>query len=227
LTHPIAEATLDIWWDSAQQYLGYLKKHEGMEPSFEHLRNTTLLAKFYSFRLARGNGWNTMKIEFQNLSNLIVFVFYPGNFTGLPAMPETERLATQKWLKDVIARARREAGLPENRKRKATSAHLWQVWETQEEEWKSMMQEYEVSVSGHLGPTHYVPSHGCPLCAMPWLVQENDKEWTNDIAQKCIKAGLGLITSGWGQPPMRPNPLRVMHRFNKVRGLECLQEKCK
>jgi hypothetical protein len=29
LTHPIAEATLDIWWDSAQQYLGYLKKHGG------------------------------------------------------------------------------------------------------------------------------------------------------------------------------------------------------
>jgi hypothetical protein len=82
---------------------------EGMEPSFEHLRNTTLLAKLYSFRLARGNGWDTMKIEFQNLSNLVVFVFYPGNFTGLPAMPETERLATQKWLKDVIARARREA----------------------------------------------------------------------------------------------------------------------
>jgi hypothetical protein len=103
LTHPIAEATLDIWWDSAQQYLGYLKKHEGMEPSFEHLRNTTLLATFYSFRLARGNGWNTMKIEFQNLSNLIVFVFYPDNFTGLPAVPEAERLAPQKWLKDVKA----------------------------------------------------------------------------------------------------------------------------
>jgi hypothetical protein len=174
--------------------------------AFEHLRNTTLLAKCYSFRLARGNGWNTMKIEFQNLSNLIVFVFYPGNLSGLRAVPEAERLATQKRLKDIIARARREAGLPENRKRKATSAHLWQVWETQEEEWKSMMQEYEVSVSGHLAPTHCALSHGCPLCAKPLLVQENDKEWTNDIAQKCIKAGLGLITSGWGQPCPKRDP---------------------
>lgn len=148
LTHPIPEPTIDIWWDSAQEFLGYLKKHEGMEPSFEHLRNTILLAKFYSFRLARENGWNTMKIEFQNLSNLMVFVFYPGNFSGLPAVPESEKLATEKWLKEIIARARREAQLPENRKRKATSAHLWQVWEAQEGEWKAMKQEYEVRMQG-------------------------------------------------------------------------------
>lgn len=76
LTHPFPDPTIDIWWDSAQEYLGYLKKHEGFEPSFEHLRNTTLLAKFYSFRVARGNAWNTIKMEFQNLSNLMVFLFH-------------------------------------------------------------------------------------------------------------------------------------------------------
>lgn len=59
-------------------------------------------------------------------------------------MSDPERLATEKWLKDIISRSRREAQLPENRKRKATSAHLWQVWESQEEEWRAMQQEHEV-----------------------------------------------------------------------------------
>lgn len=58
-------------------------------------------------------------------------------------------------------------------------------------------------------------------------MQANNKEWTDENAQKCIKAGLGLITSGWGQPPMRPNPLRVMHRFNKTRRKGCLLDSCK
>lgn len=144
LVHPVGAETFDIWWDSAQQYLGYLRMFEGLEPSLEHLRSTTLLAKFYSFRLAKGNSWNTMLLEFTNLWHWFPFVFYPGNFPGMPAVPDSERRGAERWMKEITARARAESKKPENRVRRQPQAHLAQVWNTQERGWQQMEQEYEV-----------------------------------------------------------------------------------
>lgn len=58
-------------------------------------------------------------------------------------------------------------------------------------------------------------------------MQANNKVWTENLAKKCLSSGLGLVTCAWGQPPLRPNPLRVMHRFNKIKGRTCLNDKCK
>lgn len=172
LKMPIEPQTFDIWLDSAQQYLGFLRKYEGLEPSLEHLRNTTLLAKFHSFRLARGNGWNTMKIEFVNLGNWIPFIFFPGNFPGLPAVPDAARLATKSWIKEIVARALAEAGKPENRRRETPTVHLAQVWEAQEQEWTAMEQEFEVRrpgwccwlALGSLHPLPFPPTNFVHLC---------------------------------------------------------------
>lgn len=59
-----------------------------------------------------------------------------------------------------------------------------------------------------------------------WLLQANNKQWTKEIAQNCISYGLGLVCSGWGQPPLRPCSLRVMHKFDQTRDRECIKETC-
>jgi hypothetical protein len=38
--------------------------------------------------------------------------------------------------------------------------------------------------------------------------------------------GLGLVISGWGQPPLRKISARVMHKFDKTQA-SCLHEKCR
>ncbi len=144
LAQSVGAHTVDIWFESAQKFLGYLRKWEGLEPSFVHLRNTTLLAKFFSFRVARENGWNTIQMEFQNLCNLFPFAFSSGSASGIPVVSGVERMATVEWMKEMLARARAEAKKPENRKRAEPTMHLSKVWETQEKEWTTMLGEFEV-----------------------------------------------------------------------------------
>lgn len=148
LPRPIQPQTIGIWWETVQRYLGYVKKYVGLEPSLVHLRDTALLAQYFSFKQARLNGWSTLKLEFTNLGNWFPFVFMPGKCPGLPAVPESVWGSTKRWMKDIKARCRAEAAIPENRKRKHPDVHLGRVWEVQEQEWRGIEAEFEVSSGG-------------------------------------------------------------------------------
>jgi hypothetical protein len=58
------------------------------------------------------------------------------------------------------------------------------------------------------------------------MLQDHEKEWTQGLAQTCLSVGLGLIVSGWGQPPLRKISARVMHKFDKTK-TACMHEKCR
>ncbi len=58
------------------------------------------------------------------------------------------------------------------------------------------------------------------------LLQDAGKDWSQELAQSCLSVGLGLVISGWGQPPLRKISARVMHKFDKTQAT-CLHEKCR
>lgn len=78
-------------------------------------------------------------------------------------------------------------------------------------------------------------SWACMQAGHIWLVgspaglaplQDNDNEWSETLAQRCLKYGMALIGCGWGQPPMRKAALRVMHKNKQVNNTVCLETTC-
>ena len=137
--------SLSIKLDSAQEFFGYCRKFEGREPSFELLRDTTLLAKFVSFRIARGNSVNTILMELLNLEALVPFAFFPGACPDIPSVPEAEWDATIKWFKSVVPKYRAESKQPQHKRAMTGKPHLHQVWEHSESNWAELKADYQVS----------------------------------------------------------------------------------
>lgn len=144
LKGPMAPETLEIKWDAAQEFWGYCKKHEGREPSFELLRDTTMVARFLSFRQARNNGANTLFMCILDLRALLPFVFFPGACPGLPAITQQEVDAVKLWYREVTARVRADAQRPGSKKRPHCGVPLAQVWDGLEARWLAFMADFEV-----------------------------------------------------------------------------------
>lgn len=138
--------TFDMWMNSFQEFMGYCKNFEGLEPNFMHLRNLQLVANFVSFRLAKGNGWNTVCIELENLQRLLAFAFFPSGAPHLPVVPQSAWAQAQAWFSDILAKGKVEAAKPENKKRKITTAHLAKVWDDLETKWATFKTEFLVGL---------------------------------------------------------------------------------
>jgi hypothetical protein len=144
LRGPMAPETLAIKIDAAQEFWGYCKKHEGREPSFELLRDTTMVARFLSFRKARQNVVNTLLICILDLRALLPFVFFDGACPGLSALPQPEVDSVKAWYKEVTARIGVEAQKPGSKRRAPPEVPLAALWEALENKWLSFKASFEV-----------------------------------------------------------------------------------
>jgi hypothetical protein len=140
----MAPESLSIKMDAVQEFWGYCKKHEGREPTFELLRDTTMVARFLSFRKARNNGVSTMFMCILDLRALLPFTFFPGACPGLPALPQPEVDAVKAWYKEVTARIRAETQKPGSKKRAPSGVPLAGLWDTLENNWLSFKSDFEV-----------------------------------------------------------------------------------
>ena len=228
LRGPMAPETLSIKLDAVQEFWGYCKKHEGREPSFELLRDTTMVARFLSFRKARKNVVNTMLICILDLRALLPFAFFAGACPGLSALPQPEVDAVKAWYKEVTARIGVEAQKPGSKRKSPSGVSLAGLWEALEASWLSFKAGFEVGAC--MAAWHQVfsnsPQHGRSETLGCLLLQDNGKEWSEGLAQSCLSVGLGLVVSGWGQPPLRKISARVMHKFDKTK-TTCMHEKCR
>lgn len=144
LRAPLTLSTIDIKLDSAQEFWGYLKKHEGLEPSFEHLGNTTLVARWVSFLEARSLAVNTVFMRLLDIKPLLPFCFFHGACPGCCAFSFQDRDHTLRWYKEVTTRYRMEASNPENKRRMLSTVHLHLAWDNLATQFAEVKADYEV-----------------------------------------------------------------------------------
>ena len=133
---PMTPAMLQTALTKAGAFFGYALNIEGLEPSFGLLRETHILARFFSFRGGRGNSENTKLISISGLKALLPFALWTGACPGVPSIPQIEIDKVIAWYKEVEGRFRASSKVPENKRSKPTTLTLWEVWEHIRSNWE-------------------------------------------------------------------------------------------
>lgn len=203
----VTKRTVDIKLRTMDEMAGFCVKHLNCTPpTFEFVRNPTLVAKYEGFLLGRNLMASTILKAMNNLRSLTRFVatkWCPKE--GRQTCKDHGR-ELELWYKDLVKKYK---GLVLKEGKKVPSMHLQEAWDYSHKAY------VEFCVKLKVGPCKQLLvldlaciQHTSSLSCVE--MQANGKQFTQELAQECQACVLRLLLTGIHQPPFRLGGLHYM-----------------
>ena len=209
-----------------QQFVGFSVLWLGKSATLEIALQPQVAAKFMGFLLAKDVSPSTLTKYCTQLAETVEFVLSDG-WPWVLHRDEEWAVQVKGWYRNL--RLQCNVMAPPST---PTTITLWQAMEVAQSKWDNFVEAFKV------GPTR--TTLGQPLLNPPWDVeggrqahppkwdalQENQCQWTRELARECQDGALMLMLVGVNEPPKRIGGLRVLMNSSSLDNT-CVLEDCK